>query len=54
MKKEQDFVLTLGEDAACWALQSKIVKRKFISLDDYELCDEVYNYINKNRIKLIR
>lgn len=45
-------VFCVGEDSAKWALfKPDIPIKKFLYIDDYDICDEVYNYICKKQYK---
>ena len=43
----------LGEKSAQWAIKSMSDIKKFVYLDDYDLCDEYYNFIYQNNYKEI-
>lgn len=43
----------LGEKSAQWAIKSMSDTKKFVYLNDYDLCDEYYNFIYQNNYKEI-
>lgn len=43
----------LGEKSAQWAIKSMSDTKKFVYLDDYDLCDKFYNYIYQNKYENI-
>lgn len=44
-------IFCVGEEAAKWAMSSRSDSPAFIYVDDYELCDRIYNYIYKEGIR---
>ena len=46
-------IFTITKKSAKWSTQSKTIARKFVYLDDYDLCDKFYNFIHKNNYKNI-
>lgn len=41
----------IGETFANWCVASTSPINKFAYIDDYEICDSFYNYINSNKVK---
>ncbi len=46
-------VFAITKKSAKWSTQSKTLTRKFIYLDNYDLCDKFYNFIHQNNYKNI-
>lgn len=46
-------VFAITEKSAQWSVLSTSSARKFVYLDDYNVCDDFYKYINKNSCKTI-
>ena len=46
-------IFCIGELAGKWAINSNSKLSKFVYFDDYDLCDEYYNYLKTEKIKNI-
>lgn len=44
---------TIGKKSAQWSINSTSDTKKFVYFDDYDLCDEFYNYIYQNKFNKI-
>lgn len=44
-------LLCIGEESAGWAISHRSVSSKVLYIDDYELCDRIYNTIYNNKMR---